>query len=86
MTESRHFLPDEAATIAFLERCEEAIFAVTDRLEGSISAEHGIGRVKREAFLSRISPVHADLLRAIKDALDPNGIMSPGRLLEEARP
>jgi FAD/FMN-containing dehydrogenase len=77
---------DEAAAIAFLEHCEEAIFAVTDRLGGSISAEHGIGRVKREAFLSRISPVHADLLRAIKDALDPNGIMSPGRLLDEARP
>lgn len=74
---------DEEGKIDFLNRCEEAIFEIVDGLNGSISAEHGIGRIKREAFLARISPVHADMLKAIKGAFDPKGIMNPGRMLEE---
>ncbi|MEJ6781072.1 FAD-binding oxidoreductase [Aminobacter sp. Piv2-1] len=74
---------DEGAKVAFLHECEEAIFAVVDELDGSISAEHGIGRLKREAFLKRISPVHADLLQALRTAFDPAGTLSPGRMLKE---
>lgn len=71
-----------AATLeAFLKDCEAAIFEVVDRLGGSISAEHGIGRAKRAAFLARISPTELDLIRAIKTALDPAGLMNPGRIL-----
>ena len=48
---------------------------------GSISAEHGIGSLKREALVRYKSPVALQLMRAIKQALDPQGIMNPGRLL-----
>ncbi|MEN9543604.1 MAG: hypothetical protein RLZZ598_437 [Pseudomonadota bacterium] len=52
---------------------------------GSISAEHGIGELKREELAQRKSGVALDLMRAIKQALDPQGIMNPGRVLANAR-
>jgi len=48
---------------------------------GSISAEHGIGALKREELARRKSPVALKLMRAIKQALDPHGRMNPGRVL-----
>jgi FAD/FMN-containing dehydrogenase len=51
------------------------------RFDGSVSAEHGIGRLKREELQRYASPVALDTMRAIKHALDPNGIMNPGKLL-----
>ena len=48
---------------------------------GSISAEHGIGVLKREELAQRKSPVALKLMRAIKQALDPHGRMNPGRVL-----
>jgi FAD/FMN-containing dehydrogenase len=47
---------------------------------GSISAEHGIGQLKREE-IERLSPDRVRTLRAIKQALDPLGIMNPGKLV-----
>jgi len=72
-----------AAVLALLERCEDAIFDVVDALGGSISAEHGIGRIKRSAFLKRVSETELDLLQRIKTALDPAGLMNPGRILPD---
>ena len=48
---------------------------------GSISAEHGIGALKREELSQRKSPVALSLMRAVKKALDPQGVMNPGRVL-----
>jgi FAD/FMN-containing dehydrogenase len=48
---------------------------------GSISAEHGIGELKRDELVKRKSPVALALMRRIKAALDPAGLMNPGRLL-----
>jgi FAD/FMN-containing dehydrogenase len=48
---------------------------------GSISAEHGIGRLKRDELAHTKSPVALSLMRAIKQALDPHGVMNPGRVL-----
>jgi FAD/FMN-containing dehydrogenase len=48
---------------------------------GTISAEHGIGALKREELAQRKSPVALDLMRRIKAALDPHNLMNPGRLL-----
>lgn len=59
---------------------EEVIFEVVDRYGGSLSAEHGIGKVKQNAFLKRIDEVSLDLAGRIKDALDPGAIMSRGRI------
>ena len=48
---------------------------------GSISAEHGIGQLKRDELAARKSPVALGLMRAIKNALDPLGVMNPGRVI-----
>ena len=48
---------------------------------GSISAEHGIGMLKREVLAQTQSPVARQLMHAIKAALDPRGTMNPGRVL-----
>jgi FAD/FMN-containing dehydrogenase len=48
---------------------------------GSISAEHGIGQMKRDE-LERLSPERVRALRAIKNALDPKGLMNPGKLID----
>jgi len=58
-----------------------AIHDLVARYHGSISAEHGIGRLKREELTRYGSPVALAAMRAIKHALDPNGIMNPGKLL-----
>jgi FAD/FMN-containing dehydrogenase len=50
-------------------------------LEGSISAEHGIGALKRDELSRYKSPVELNMMRAIKAALDPLGIMNPGKIL-----
>lgn len=48
---------------------------------GSISAEHGIGILKRDELAQRKDPVELDLMRSIKGAIDPKGLMNPGKLL-----
>lgn len=63
-------------------RAEEVIFNQVDAFEGSISAEHGIGRSKKKAFLQRVDPVTLDLMRRLKAAIDPGGVMSPGRIFD----
>jgi FAD/FMN-containing dehydrogenase len=48
---------------------------------GSISAEHGIGQLKRDELARIGDPVALGLMRAIKHALDPLGLMNPGKLV-----
>jgi FAD/FMN-containing dehydrogenase len=48
---------------------------------GSISAEHGVGALKRAELSRRKSPVALKMMRAIKQALDPLNLLNPGRLL-----
>ncbi|MDH3581709.1 MAG: hydroxyacid dehydrogenase, partial [Hyphomicrobiales bacterium] len=50
-------------------------------LDGSVSAEHGVGRMKRELLPRVKSDVEMDMMRALKRAFDPNGILNPGKLL-----
>jgi FAD/FMN-containing dehydrogenase len=59
------------------------VYAETQAAGGSISAEHGIGQMKREALAASTSPVQLAAQRAIKRALDPGGIMNPGKLLPD---
>ncbi|WP_128255723.1 FAD-binding oxidoreductase [Falsirhodobacter deserti] len=51
---------------------------VLDRYDGSISAEHGIGRLKKSDFEQRLPPVHRALLTSVRRAFDPDGRLNPG--------
>lgn len=69
----------------FLNRHEDGInTCVYDAVEansGSISAEHGIGLLKRDELARRKAPAALSMMRAVKQALDPAGVMNPGRML-----
>ncbi len=58
-----------------------AVFAVVKKYGGSISAEHGIGVLKRDVLPSVKDPVAFDLMRSVKRMLDPKGILNPGKVL-----
>ncbi len=58
-----------------------AVHAIVLEMHGSISAEHGIGRLKRDILKSMKSEIEMDLMRRIKKSFDPAGILSPGRVL-----
>ena len=59
----------------------DAVYEVVQQLNGSISAEHGIGQLKAELLRDVKDPVALEMMRAIKLALDPNGILNPGKVL-----
>jgi FAD/FMN-containing dehydrogenase len=60
---------------------ELAMFDLVESLGGSISAEHGIGRLKAAEFARRADPVELEVMHALKRALDPQGILNPGKVL-----
>jgi FAD/FMN-containing dehydrogenase len=62
---------------------ERAMFDLVESLGGSISAEHGIGRLKAAEFARRADPVELAVMHELKRALDPQGIMNPGKVLCE---
>jgi FAD/FMN-containing dehydrogenase len=55
------------------------------RWDGSISAEHGIGQMKRDELGRLGDPVTLSIMRKVKDALDPGGLFNPGKLLPLAQ-
>ena len=60
---------------------QEHVFDLVESLGGSISAEHGIGRLKRVELARRKPPIDLDLMRRVKQALDPRDILNPGAIL-----
>jgi FAD/FMN-containing dehydrogenase len=65
----------------FLDAIEAAVHDEIARFGGSISAEHGVGLARRDEIARRKAPVEIDMMRRIKAALDPQGIMNPGKML-----
>jgi D-lactate dehydrogenase (cytochrome) len=61
----------------------DVVFDVVAKLGGSISAEHGIGRLKAQRMAEIKSPVELSMMRGLKQMLDPNNILSPGRVLPD---
>jgi FAD/FMN-containing dehydrogenase len=57
------------------------VYEVVDALGGSISAEHGLGQLKREEIRRHKPPLELELMRSLKDAIDPLGLMNPGKVL-----
>jgi FAD/FMN-containing dehydrogenase len=76
--------PEGGDEDVFMARAGEVSRLVHDsvaRFSGSISAEHGLGQYKREEILRYKAPLEMELMRRIKAALDPQGIMNPGKVL-----
>jgi FAD/FMN-containing dehydrogenase len=76
--------PEGADKEKFLARWDEVnavVFAVVQKFAGSISAEHGVGVMKRDILPLYKDPVALELMRGLKRMLDPNGILNPGKVL-----
>jgi FAD/FMN-containing dehydrogenase len=77
-----HYNVGDAALLA--RRAAEVNRIVYDEvaaLEGSISAEHGLGQLKREEITRHKTPLELELMRSVKRALDPQGLMNPGKVI-----
>ena len=77
--------PEAVDAAAFLRDHEHAVntivYDAVGEFAGSISAEHGVGALKRDELAQRKSPVALQMMQAIKQALDPHALMNPGRVL-----
>ena len=78
--------PEGRDAAAFLKDHEEEVntlvFDSVSQFGGSISAEHGVGRMKIDKLVKHKSPVALDMMRAIKRGLDPTNLMNPGRVVQ----
>jgi FAD/FMN-containing dehydrogenase len=63
------------------EAIAELVYGVTASFNGSISAEHGIGQSRRDDLRRYRSEIELSLMRAVKDTLDPNNLMNPGKVI-----
>ncbi|MCG9114551.1 FAD-binding oxidoreductase [Laribacter hongkongensis] len=72
--DNRDLLADEAAV-------QDIVFGCACELGGTLSAEHGIGQLRRAALGRFHDPATLDLMRLVKSALDPHNLMNPGKLL-----
>jgi FAD/FMN-containing dehydrogenase len=72
---------DKAGFLAQWADVNEIVHGIVADFRGSISAEHGIGRLKRDLLGRTKDPVSLEVMRAIKATLDPHGIMNPGKVL-----
>ena len=72
---------DKAAFIARWREMNAIVHGLAIKHEGSISAEHGIGQLKRDELAAVRSEIEMDLMRRIKKSFDPAGIMNPGKVV-----
>ncbi len=72
---------DKEAFLARWDEMNHEVHAIVADMHGSISAEHGIGRLKRYLLPAVKDPVELDLMRTLKATLDPKGILNPGAVL-----
>jgi FAD/FMN-containing dehydrogenase len=72
---------DKQVYLAKWKELNHVVHEIALALHGSISAEHGIGKLKRDELAQVKSPVEMELMRAIKGILDPGGLMNPGKVV-----
>jgi FAD/FMN-containing dehydrogenase len=78
------YWPGEKSSARLFAHADEVgriVYDIVDELGGSISAEHGLGQLKREEILRHKSDVEMDLMRRVKSSFDPHGLMNPGKVL-----
>ena len=73
---------EKAEFLAHTKQADHAMFELVRKHGGSISAEHGIGLLKKDYLAYTRSPAELALLRTLKHALDPNNILNPGKILD----
>jgi FAD/FMN-containing dehydrogenase len=76
-----HYNVGDAGLLARRDEVNAIVFEVVAGLGGSISAEHGLGQLKRDAIRTHKAPLELEVMRALKVALDPRGLMNPGKVL-----
>lgn len=74
---------DRAGFLAHWDTMNDLVHGIVTRYGGSISAEHGIGQSKRDLLPGVKDPVALALMQTLKQAIDPNGIMNPGKVLPD---
>jgi FAD/FMN-containing dehydrogenase len=70
---------NNAAEVARAEQAAEELFALAVRVGGTVSAEHGVGWVKRGQLARQWSPAALELHDAVKQLFDPKGLLNPGK-------
>jgi len=76
-----HFNVGDEALLARREEVSRVVYGVVDALGGSISAEHGLGQMKREEIRQHKGAIELELMRALKRAFDPQDLMNPGKVI-----
>ena len=76
-----HYNVGDTALLARREEVNRIVYDLVAALGGSISAEHGLGQLKREEISRHKGALELELMRSVKRALDPQGLMNPGKVL-----
>ncbi|HCX68296.1 MAG TPA: hydroxyacid dehydrogenase, partial [Rhodobiaceae bacterium] len=72
---------DKSEFLALWGEMNAIVHGIVRGMGGSISAEHGVGQLKRDEIAATKSPVEMAMMRALKQALDPKGILNPGKVV-----
>ncbi len=72
---------DKAAFLALWEDFNRIVHDIVVDMDGSIAAEHGIGRLKRDELAHYADPLALELMRRLKQAMDPAGLLNPGKVI-----
>jgi FAD/FMN-containing dehydrogenase len=75
--------PDDAEAIARAREAEHVLFEGVVALEGSITGEHGVGFTKAPFLTIELSPDEIALMKRVKAAFDPRGLLNPGKIFPE---
>jgi FAD/FMN-containing dehydrogenase len=77
----QNFVAHDADELTRIEAVVEATLRHVIALGGTVSAEHGIGKLKRRWLPLQLTPVQLAAMRAVKRELDPHGLLAPGNVL-----